>query len=412
MSTLEDSVVNHLSLLHKQQDLIATMYSTGHVVRSDDNSKALNQLLQIRAIRINQTLEGSYRLSPTLTKLLNEATHRARNYGVSADFGEQMSRLNKMLDDYSHAHFDGRTEDVHILQADIDGTLYEIAEEMNEFLLHVRTAAENNFGNVRTYKEKERQSQHYLEQLERIVKALALFDEATILEDLAAPEREPLEALYHSHVLDNLSRWRSATSDITHVLKIYLHKVRTVEPRARRIRALQLFLRRHPEYEVRVPDEYPTIPEWAYQHEPLKIRLEPDLGRQEIRDSLADVASSIEKSIPIPTRSRGAGSLVSEEAPKAALIKGSPLVVVSQRLLNEAAKSSENISASQYFAHAMETRILDQESCMMCFLTLLEKQIKVNAKITRRVIIDLIAKNSADALSGNVVIQDVLVCKR
>jgi hypothetical protein len=412
MSTLEDSVINHLKLLNSQSALIAQMYAEGHILRTEQNAKALNQLLQNRAVRINPIVDNSFRLSPNLSKLLDEATHRSRNYGVSADFAEQMGRLSKLLDDYSHAYFDGRIDDVQILHGEIDVTLYEIAEEMNEFLLHVRTAAENNFGNVRTYKEKEKQNLHYLEQLERIVKALIQFDAVSLLEELAAPEREPLEALYRSHILDNLSRWRSATSDITHVLKMYLHKLRTVEPRARRIRALQLYLHRHPEYVVGTPDEYPEIPEWAYQHEPMKIRLEPDLGRQEIRDSLVDVAMSIEKAIPVPNKARGAGKLVTEEAPKAALIKGSPLVVVSQRLLNEAARVTEQLSAAHYFAQAPETQVLDQESCMMCFLTLLEKQMKVNAKIIRRVAITQVARNSDDFLSGNVIIEDVLLCKR
>lgn len=412
MSTLEESVIKHLELLHKSRSLIAQMYSAGYVTRDDENARALTKLQQIRAVRINAAVENTYRLSPTLNRLLNEATHRARNYDISADFGEQIARLIKLMDDYSDAYLQNRIDDSLLIQGDIDATLYEMAEAMNDFLLQVRTAAENNFGNVTTYKEKEKQTEHYLNQLERILKALSMFDGEAILDELTPPERESLEVLYQSHILDKLSEWRSRTVDIIQVLKTYLYKIRTVAPRARRIRALQLYLQKHPEYEVRAPDEYPVIPEWAYHHEPLKIELVPDLGNPDIRDSLVDVAKSIEKAVSVPVKTRKPGTLVDEAAPKAALIKGSPLVVVSQRLLNEAAKSPTQISAAGYFIQAEETKVLDQESCMMCFLTLIEKQINANAKIIRRVSMQHLAKNEDDKLSGNVIIEDVLLCQR
>lgn len=412
MSIIADAVVGHLELLHTNRHLIAQMYTDGHVARTEENSKRLNQLLQVRAIRINATQEESYRLSPTLGRLLDEATHKSRSYSVSADFAEQIGRLIKLLDDYSNAHFEGHEEDRDIVLGDFDAALFEMSEDMSDFLMHVRTATENNFANVRTYKEKEKQSQHYLEQLERIVRALVAFDDAAILNELSAPEREPLNDLYERHILANLSRWRSTCTDITSVLKTYLHKLRTVEPRAKRIRALQMHLRRHPEYEVREPDEYPEIPDWAYQHEPMKISLDHDLGRQEVRDSLVDVAKSIENMVITPTKQRSPGALIKEEAPKAAIIKGSPLVVVTQRLLNEAAKSTEKTSAAHYFSIATESMGLDQESCMMCFLTLLDKQVMANSKIIRQLQIEKVVKNAYDRLSGNVIVEDVFVCKR
>lgn len=88
---------------------------------------------------------------------------------------------------------------------------------MKDFLLHVRTATENNFGNVRAYREKEKQNLHYLEQLERIVEALSQFDDAALLESLGSSEREDVEALYQGYILDRLSGWRSTTADNTRV---------------------------------------------------------------------------------------------------------------------------------------------------------------------------------------------------
>lgn len=49
---------------------------------------------------------------------------------------------------------------------------------------------------------------------------------------------------------------------------------------------------------------------------------------------------------------------------------------------------------------------------MMCFLTLVEKQINANARIIRRLSINHVAKNEDDTLSGNVIIEDVLLCQR
>lgn len=64
MSALEESVVKHLELLHKNRSLIAQMYSAGYVTRDNENARALTKLQQIRAVRINAAVENSYRLSP------------------------------------------------------------------------------------------------------------------------------------------------------------------------------------------------------------------------------------------------------------------------------------------------------------------------------------------------------------
>lgn len=49
---------------------------------------------------------------------------------------------------------------------------------------------------------------------------------------------------------------------------------------------------------------------------------------------------------------------------------------------------------------------------MMRFLALLDKQLKANAQILRRLRIEPVAVNDEDHLSGNVIIADVIVCKR
>lgn len=412
MSIVADSVTDYLEQIHSNRALLSRMYSEGYIVRDEDNSRKLNQLLQIRAIRVNPGVQDTYRVSPTLGRLFDEVTHKSRSYGVSADFAESMGVIIKLMDDYSNAHFEGRDDDCDSIMSQYDFELFSMADSMNEFLLLVRTAVENNFGNVRTYKEKEKQNQHYLDQLTRIKAALESFDAPALLHELETPEREPLFDLYERHILAHTAGWRSANTDITSVLRVYLHKLRAIQPRARRIRAFQMHLRRNPAFEIREPEEYPEIPDWAYQHEPMKIQLEVDLGREDVRDALVEVAKSIESTVATPPVDRSPGRLVREDAPKAAIIKGSPLVVVTQRLLNEAARTQTPISAATYFANAPETMEYDQESCMLCFLNLLEKQIRAGAGIVRRLHVSEVAKNESDRLSGNVVIEDVHLCKR
>ncbi|HBO3146288.1 hypothetical protein [Pseudomonas aeruginosa] len=412
MSKSDDPIVDHLYLLYYGREYLAQAYSQGYIVRTPENAKTLARLQQVRALRVNPNVEDSYRLSPSLNKYLEEVTHKSRSFGISSNFKDQIDRLYKLSDQYSQAHFELREDDRDGYLSEFDGGVFEISESMNDFLMLVNTACKNNFANVTTSSEKIRQNEHYLEQMRNLDEALLALTNADFLYELESEEKQPLSLAYDRHILANTARWRATLSGIITVLRAYLHKLRRIEPRAKRIRAMQMFLHRHPEYEVRDPDEYPSIPEWAYQVSPMEIALYVDINRQDVREALSHIASTIERVAPEERQVREAGEYVEDEEPETMKIKVKPIVAVTARMLTAAANSIERISAKRFIYEAPETQALDLKANMVCFVAMLQFQIEQQTRLVRPLRIEFDSVGEDDPLAGNIVIRDVYLCKR
>ncbi|MHD0644903.1 hypothetical protein ACYPKM_04705 [Pseudomonas aeruginosa] len=412
MSKNDDPIAEHLYLLYYGREYIAEAYAKGYIAKTPENAKTLARLHQVRALRLNAAIEDTYRLSPKLNEYLEEVSHKSRSFGISSNFKAQIDRLYKLSDQYSQAHFELREDARDGALAEFDNAVYEISESMNDFLMLVNTACKNNFANVTTSSEKIKQNEHYLEQMKNLDEALLALSRAEFIYELESEEKQPLSLAYDRYIMANTARWRATLSSINSTLRAYLHKLRKIEPRAKRIRAMQMYLHRHPEYEVRDPDEYPEIPEWAYQVAPMEIALHADINRQDVREVLSHIASTIERVDPEDRKVREAGDYVEDEETETVKIKVKPIVAVAARMLNTAAKSTQRISAKQFISEAPETQALDLKSNMVCLVAMLQFQMEQQTPLVKPLRIEFDSEGEDDPLAGNIVIRDVYLCKR
>lgn len=413
MAQNHDDIVSFIEMLHKDRHLIADAYCGGTVTLTDTNRNAVRRLQQFRVMRPDGSREESFRLGSSLSKHLDEVFRRHRNYSVSTNFGDQSARLSKLVEEYSTARDEGRTEDQENYLSDFDAAVFELSEEASNLLMRVRTLTDNNFANVKTHAEKLRQNEFYLAQMNKIDAALTDLQNRAFLDLLESSlTLEPLNTVYYRHIVDNLSEWRAILLDITSVLKAFLEKTREIQPKARRIRAMALFLQKNPGYQPGDVEDYPYVPEWAYLHAGIAISPWPDMGRDEISENLIEVARSIPSLNVAPRKARGAGRLLEDQPQKVVEIQVTPIQASIINYLRAANESTQPISAREYLAMDPLLNHIDPKISLLCLMSTLDNHANAGAPLIDGLTIKRHLFENDDPRSGNLQVEDISAWKR
>lgn len=408
----QSDIVSYIEALHASRHLIAEAYCDGSISIDDENSRQLRNLQQLRIMRSHTQRENSLRLAPDYMKLFDKVVSRFRLMMVSSDLSSQMTRLHALVEGFQTACEEGQEENREAYGDDFDFGAYEISDAVDEMIMHVDIITNNNFANVDSYPEKIRQNTHYLAEMKRLVETLSVINDPALLDILqSSREVSPLLDQYEHHLLDKMNAWRAKLHDIITLLERYLAKMRTIEPYAKRIRTLSIFLHKNPNYKPREPEDYPYIPDWAYRDEGLKLTAHPDVMDESQEEALIPIAKSIENIKNAIPRERKAGTLADDdETPRVKVIEPTPFERAVMSLSSQVKDHPEGLSAIRYLRTHELTKEIDLSVSLMCLALMLEnkkkrKQFSLESiAVTRRVLPE------PDALSGNIIIEDLLLC--
>lgn len=408
-------IVSYIEHLHSSRHLIAQAYCDGSIDILEENSRLLRQLQQIRVMRNNVNREESLRLSSVMMKMLDQAVHRVRTMKGSTNLNDHISRMYTLAEGYLKAGIEGRLEDQEVYSSDFDLAAYDVAEEVDVMLMHVDTMAHNNFANVSSYSEKIRQNEHYLKEMKRLVDAMGILNDPALIDILESSlDLQPLSLVYSSHILNNMHKWRAKLLDIIAHLERYMHKVREIEPKARRIRVFSMFFHRHPEYNPRETEEYPHIPEWAYRHEGLDINPVPDVLNEEQAEPLIPIAYSIERADSITTKVRQGGMLIDddEDLEQVVYIQPTPFEEAVHQLVHHARTTGTEVSAKAFFASNPLVNEIAGRVTLICLASLLDNSPKSSLFGFDDLTVKREVEQELDPASGNVFIEDFKLCLR
>ena len=407
-----DDIVAYIEMLYKDRHLIADAYCGGTVGLTEQNQKSVRRLQQFRVMRPDGMREESFRLGSTLSKHLDEVFQRFRNYTVSSNFADQIYRLSTLVEEFSKARDEGRTDDQEIYLSDFDAAVFEMSEEVDGLLMCVRMLTDNNFANVQTYKEKLRQNDYYLSLMKKIDDTLTALQNRDFLDVLESSLAfEPLNTVYYRHIVDRLSGWRAILLDITSVLKAFLDKERKIGQVAKRIRSMGLFLQKNPGYQPRDAEEYPYIPDWAYLSSGIAITASPDLSRDEISEGLIDTARTIPSLNAVPRKVRSVGVLIEDDAVEVVEIKVTPVEAAIINYLKAANDSEKPVSAREFLASTPALATIDPKITLLCLMSTIDSRKNAGAPLIDGLTITRMTEPE-DLRSGNVLVWDISACKR
>ena len=413
MSQSIDTIVAYLEVLHANRYLIAAAYCQGGIALEDENQRRIRQLMQHRVLI--PYFQQDFRISPTLGRHLDEVFQRQRSYAVGANFGELTNRLRQLIIEYMTASHENRLEDQEDYAAEYDAGVFELASLINDELLSLRAITENQFANVSTMAEKQRQNEFYLDRAEKIGETIALLEGQSLLGTLSdSPLLKQLLEVYQHQVLVRLAGWRSTHMDITAVLKAFLYRLRQIEPHARRIRAFAHFLRKNPDYQPPESESVQKLPAWSSRYAGLRLKTHPDLSISQSREALAEIAQSIPSAKISIVRERAAGRLINDGAVNSVrVIQPKPVQLAFHRYLQAACDALVPLSAIGWKRKQPEFSRLDDDAWLLYAvhsIEMLGKSIKTGR--LRGLEVKRYEAPTEHVRSGNIVIKDVALWKK
>lgn len=414
MSATADSIVAYLNVLHTHRELIAETYQQNSITLTAENQRAIRLLQQQRIL--SPYLQDEFRLTPSLTRHLDEVFQRQRNYAIGSNFEEQFTRLLHLADEYQKASHENRSDDRDSYQADFDAGVFELGESISDGLLLLRTLTDNRFAHVNTLAEKQRQNAYYIKQAEKLGDTLLSVQTTGVLELLGSSSLlTPLLSVYQHQLLNPLDEWRASLLDITATLRHYLYRLRHIEPEAKRLRTFAHFLRRNPDYQPPELDELPQqLPPWAQRFTGLIIHTHADLSRNTVREELAEIASAIPASAIKVSRERTTGTLVTDSANKTVITLQPKPIQLLQRYLRAAreASPSQVVSALQWLHQQTGADLPTAEAWIMYVLHAVQVLQTNEAEIAKTLSMQRVEAPLKHRYSGNIVVRDIELWKK
>lgn len=411
MNSYVQDVIAFIDALHESKHLIAQAYADGSVELDDFSQKKLRRLQQLQAMRPDPMRENSLRLSGNMVKVLDQAVERVRNLKVSVNFSEQIARLSTLADEYQHAFIEDRPDDQDDYANEFDSAAFEISDEVEGMLVHVRSMVDNNFANVTTYGEKLRQNAHYMAQLKKLAETLVALESEHLKDQLdSSLDFELLRVLYFRHILRNMSNWRSILLDIATLMENYLSRLRRIEPMARSIRMMHMWFRKHPEYAPKDVEEYPEIPLWSLKCEGLALSPAVDIRDRSSEESLVDLARTIEQPALVVRTKREKGVLVVDDEPDVVYIEPSAAEVLMGAFCAIAVEQDREVFITDYLRQDARFAQEDPEVIIMSILEAVESFAK--SPYADQLMISRVERALAQPYSGNVIVEDIRLCPK
>lgn len=408
-----EGIVAYLAVLHKHRQVIADAYHHNTVTLKEENQRAIRELQQHRALI--PYLQDEFRLSPSLSRHLDEVSQRQRNYAVSSNFSDQMRRLFYLTDEYLKASHENRTEDRDNYEADFDAGVFELGENIASNLLLLRTLTDNRFANVNTLAEKQRQNEYYIKQAEKLGEVMsALQTDAALLELLNSSSLlTRLSTVYHHQLIAKLPEWRANLLDITSTLKNYLYRLRQIEPEARRLRTFAHFLNRNPGYTLPAVEDLPHLPAWAACIEDIQISPHPDLSTHHTREALVEVAASLPPAPLHLVHERSTGNLlITDEPPLVQVLQARPVQQAFQQYLQAAQLAASPLSALDWKRQTTRFAALDDEAWLLYTLHAVQMLRQHREEAVRQLEMQREEALIRHPHDGNIVVTDITLWKK
>jgi hypothetical protein len=403
-----DLVIAHLSELYKHRQLIAAAYNRGEVDHSDDPEGGRGLITLNQARILIPFREGTYRLSSSLAKHLDEALRVDRLYSmVGADVADLDRRLPEIAELVANAIFDGRLDDADRYIDEFDRAVFALSDSVTVALQFLRILADNRFANVPTYAEKRAQNEFYLERVERISQALGAIQSSDLLHTLeTTPEGERMCDVYRSQIANHLPQWRAQLLDITAILRDYLFRTRQIELLAKRMRAFELFLKRTPSYVPQEMEVFDDAPAWMRRAPGYSLVAHPCIQNPVHEEVLHDIATSVPSIKPVIDIPARIGALLSDEPVLAdeELASRSPWQEALTALLSDLGETP--VSALAWKVQHADLAQLDDDIWLLCLL----HEGSLNRRRSADVAFEPVTIDTGP-LCGNIYVTDLLLSR-
>ncbi|MCF8003453.1 MAG: hypothetical protein K9L32_04460 [Chromatiaceae bacterium] len=409
MSRSSDLVISYLEVLHHHRALIAVAYHQGSIDAGGEAAtpSAIQDLRRHRALV--PLAHDRFRLAASLARHVDEVLQKEQLYAaVGGNIADLAARLPLLIDEVVKAHLEGRTEDLDGYVDTFNNAVFDLADHIEQALEYLRMMADTRFASVRTQAEKQRQNDWYIKRAERISEAIRSLQGGGLLDRIEdEPAAAPVAATFRSQLWERLPQWSQSLLDIIEILKAFLFRLRQVEPAGRRLRAFNLFLKRHPDYLAPDIEELPEPPDWANRAAALAFAAHSDLRDSMAHETLIEIAAKLPPSPALVQRTPKVGTLEADASPEppSRLIEPRPHQRALRQLLRDLPADGEPLSALDWKRARSDYSDLQDRIWLHCVI----HEATLARHRNERVRFEPVEWTPSHPLSGNIGVRDVLV---
>lgn len=248
MSFDREQIAGLIRKLANADQLLAQTYIDGTVFADDDNRSAIDSLKKTGILR-NAEAGDEYRLTSDIKRLFDRLLLRNQRYQQNINMAKLIVSVEEDIEDYRRALEQNKPDEAQFHLEQIDDTLYEAIEALENSLGVMFAAITSQFGFVSSLTGKIRQNQRalaYAQQLVQELNQVRINDCYDWLSWSAIPPE------LSGKIIRFIDQYKSIVERLTGIvgrMKALLFKLRLQEQTANRCRAMAQFLRQHPEWE-------------------------------------------------------------------------------------------------------------------------------------------------------------------
>jgi hypothetical protein len=248
MSFDHEQIAGLIRKLAGADQLLAQTYINGTVFADDDNRNAIDSLKKSGILRSADTSD-EYRLTGDLKRLIDRLLLRNQRYRQNLNMAKMIVSVEQDIEDYRRALEQNSQDEAHYHLEQIDDTLYEAIEALENSLGVMFAAITSQFGFVSSLNSKIRQNQRALAYAQQLVQELNQVRITDCYDWLSWSDIPPELSRKIIRFIDQYKSIVERLTGIVGRMKELLFKLRLQEQTANRCRAMAQFLRQHPEWE-------------------------------------------------------------------------------------------------------------------------------------------------------------------
>jgi hypothetical protein len=294
MSFDHEQIAGLIRKLAGADQLLAQTYINGTVFADDDNRGAIDSLKKSGILRSADTSD-EYRLTSDLKRLIDRMLLRNQRYRQNINMAKMIVSVEQEIEDYRRALEQNSQDEAHHHLEQIDDTLYEAIEALENSLSVMFAAITSQFGFVSSLNGKIRQNQRALAYAQQLVQEL---NQVRITDCYDWLSWSGIPPELSRKIIRFIDQYKSIVERLTGIvgrMKELLFKLRLQEQTANRCRAMAQFLRQHPEWEPLDWSGDAGVPDLLRRGTGLKLQPGIDTANAVLQADLAAIVQELRR---------------------------------------------------------------------------------------------------------------------
>lgn len=293
MSFDHDQVAALIRKLGSADDLLAEAYIQGAVFIDDENGSAIEGLKKTGILRLSEQAD-EYRLTTDVKRLIDRLLLRNARYRQNTDIARMIRSVEEDIAAYRAALDSNEQDEARYHLEQIDDTLYESLELLENSISVMFSAITSQFGFVNSLASKIRENERALAYARQLVEELNHINPEACYEWLnwAAPAELSRKII---RFVDQYKSIVERLASIVDRMKMLLFTLRQQEQTANRTRAMARFLKRHPEWSPLDWADEPAVPAILNRSPGLPLKAGLDTTRVALQAEFVDIIHELKR---------------------------------------------------------------------------------------------------------------------